>query len=456
MKIARIILMGMLSGSSAWVGGQEISLENYIRAGLENNLALKQKEVNYRKSLEVLKQARSWFYPDISVNMRYSAAEGGRIIEFPVGDMMNPVYKALNHLLGQQLFPEGIGNMDFAFYRPTEHETKVSLVQPIVDPKIYYNSRIRREMSEAMRADADAYQRQLVADIKTAYFSYLKTLRLIELLEDTRGLLEENVRVNGKLYDNNKVTIDNVHRSRAELSKLEQQAAVARKNNQVAAAYFNFLLNRPLETGIAEDARYDSIPDIPGLDALTSQAVDAREELDMLRSYSRLADDYLSMNRMDHIPNLYAAVDYGFQGQYYEFNKRQDYVFASLVLRWDLFHGFEKRAKISEARIEQDLRAVQLAETEQQIRLQAVEAYYDLLASAESVKSAGDELRSARDAFRVVNRKFAEGQASLVEFIDARTGMTQSQERLIISKYDYHIKYAELERAACLYPLGGK
>jgi outer membrane protein len=149
-------------------------------------------------------------------------------------------------------------------------------------------------------------------------------------------------------------------------------------------------------------------------------------------------------------------VDYGFQGQYYEFNKRQDYVFASLVLRWDLFHGFEKRAKISEARIEQDLRAVQLAETEQQIRLQAVEAYYDLLASAESVKSAGDELRSARDAFRVVNRKFAEGQASLVEFIDARTGMTQSQERLIISKYDYHIKYAELERAACLYPLGGK
>jgi outer membrane protein len=136
MKIARIILIGMLSGSSAWVGGQEIYLENYIRAGLENNLALKLKEVNYRKSLEALKQARSWFYPDISVNMRYSAAEGGRIIEFPVGTMLNPVYESLNYLLGQQKFPD-ISNMEFAFYRPTEHETKVSLVQPIVDPKIY-------------------------------------------------------------------------------------------------------------------------------------------------------------------------------------------------------------------------------------------------------------------------------------------------------------------------------
>ena len=58
-----------------------------------------------------------------------------------------------------------------------------------------------------------------------------------------------------------------------------------------------------------------------------------------------------------------------------------------------------------------------------------------------------------RDAFLIVRRKFGEGQASLIEFIDARTGMTKAEERLIISKYDYHIRYADLERAACLYPL---
>jgi outer membrane protein len=455
MKIARTILVWIIAGAPAWVGAQEASLEDYVREGLENNLALKQKEVNYRKSLEVLKQARSMFYPDISINMRYTAAQGGRIIDFPVGTMLNPVYQSLNFLLGQDKFQD-ISNMEFAFYRPTEHESKVSLLQPIVDTKIYYNSRIRNELSAAAKADAEAYQRQLVAEIKTAYFSYLKTLRLIQLLDDTRKLLEENIRVNEKLFENNKVTVDNVHRSRAELSKLEQQAAVARKNRQVAAAYFNFLLNRPFETPIGQNASYDSVPGVPPLDILTSHALDAREELDMLRYYSRAADDYLSMNRMDHIPNLYAAVDYGFQGRHYEFNSKQDYVLASLVLRWDLFHGFEKRARISEARIEQDLRATQMEETENKIRLQAVEAYYDWLAAAESVNAAGDELRSARDAFRVVRRKFGEGQASLVEFIDARTGMTRAEERLIISKYDYHIRYAELEKTACLYPLEGQ
>ena len=452
MKITRTILAWMIAVSPAWVEGQGVSLDDYIREGLENNLALKQREVNYRKSQEVLKQARSLFYPDISLNMRYTVARGGRIIEFPVGTMLNPVYESLNFLLGQEMFRD-ISDMEFAFYRPTEHESKLSLRQPIVDTRIYYNSRIKSELSEAVKSDAEAYQRQLVAEIKTAYFNYLKTLRLTRLLDDTRELLEENIRVNQKLFENHKVTVDYVHRSKAELSKLEQQAAVALKNRQVAASYFNFLLNRPFDMLIEQNASYDSVPGVPSLDNLTSRALDTREELDMIRSYSRAADDYLSMNRMQHIPNLYAAVDYGFQGRYYEFNGKQDFVLASLVLHWDLFHGFEKRAGISEAKIERELRAAQLEESENRIRLQAVEAYYEMLAAAESVNAAGEELRSARDAFRIVRRKFGEGQASLIEFIDARTGMTKAEERLIISKYDYHIRYADLERAACLYPL---
>ena len=102
------------------------------------------------------------------------------------------------------------------------------------------------------------------------------------------------------------------------------------------------------------------------------------------------------------------------------------------------------------------MRAAQLEETEQQIRLQAIETYYDLLASNESIKAAREELLSTKNGFRVVERKFKEGQASLIEFIDSRTSMTQAEERLIISMYDYHIKYAEMERAACLYVIEDK
>jgi len=451
MYICRIFIIVILSGLTLGTAGQEKTLDSYIDEGLENNLALKQKEVNYLKSIEVLKQARALFFPDISLNARYTAAEGGRVIEFPVGTMLNPVYQSLNYLLGQDHFPD-IANMEFAFYRPTEHETKIRLAQPIVDTKIIYNQKINKELSRAVMADARAYKRQLVAEIKTAYFNYLKTLKLLQLVDDTRELLVENVRVNESLFDNNVVTIDNVYRSRAELSKLERQEAEARKNHEVARAYFNFLLNRPFETMILADIQYDSITQILMLDDLSEHAVVNREELEMLRSYSRIAESNLSMNQMNKLPNLYAVVDYGFQGRNYEFNMRQDYLFASLIFRWDLFHGFQNKARIGEARIEQQLRDTRLEETEKQIRLETIAAHYDLIASVESVQASTEELLSARNAFRVINRKYGEGQATLIEFIDARSTMTQAEMLLIISKYDYHIKYADLERVACLYP----
>ncbi len=450
MNISRIFIIVILSGLTLSSAGQEETLDNYIDEGLENNLSLKQKEVNYLKSMEVLKQSRALFFPDISLNARYTAAEGGRVIEFPVGTMLNPVYQSLNYLLDQDLFPD-ISNMEFAFYRPTEHETKIRLAQPIIDTKIIYNQKINKELSRAVMADAVAYKRQLVAEIKTAYFNYLKTVKLLQLVDDTRELLVENIRVNESLFKNNVVTIDNVYRSRAELSKLERHEAEARKNHEVAIAYFNFLLNRPFETMILADIQYDSITQTLVLDDLAEHAVVNREELEMLRSYSRVAENNLSMNQMNKLPNLYAVVDYGFQGRNYEFNMRQDYLFASLIFRWDLFHGFQNKARIGEARIEQQLRDTQLEEAEKQIRLETIGAHYDLIASVESVKASTEELLSTRNAFRVINRKYGEGQATLIEFIDARSTMTQAEMFLIISKYDFHIKYAELERVACLY-----
>ena len=91
MRTLKKLLVLVLGVITPLLSAQEESLEDYIRTGLGNNLALKQKEVSYEKSLYVLQQARSLFYPDISMNMRYSAAKGGRLIEFPVGTMLNPV-----------------------------------------------------------------------------------------------------------------------------------------------------------------------------------------------------------------------------------------------------------------------------------------------------------------------------------------------------------------------------
>jgi outer membrane protein TolC len=428
--------------------GQNKVLDSYIAEGLENNLALKQKEYNYEKSLAALQEAKAMFFPDVNLNARYTWADGGRIIELPVGDMLNPVYTSLNYLLQTDEFPQ-IENQEFALLREHEHETKISVVQPILEPKIYYNHQISKQMSEVQHADAETYRRQLVADIQTAYFNYLKTLRLEELLADTKALLEENVRVNESLFRNDKVTIDNVYRSKAELSQLEQHIAEATKARQVSMAYFNFLLNRPLGEEILEGT-YDSTFVTSSLELASENALENREELAMLESYSKANDYYLNLNQSRIIPSVFGAVDYGYQGTKYRFTDEYDYWIASFVLRWELFHGYENRAQVSQAKIGRETLQTRIEETKDQIQLQVIEAYYDLQASEKSIIAANEALKSARKAYEVIDRKFREGQANLIEYIDARTTMTNAEQNLIINRYDYYIKYAEFERVACL------
>ena len=445
MKIKIIIFIFLLP---AFLNGQDV-LKEYIRYGIDNNLALKQKESGYEKSLEALEQARSFFYPNISFIARYSVSEGGRVLDFPVGDLLNPVYSTLNALTSSQNFPM-VENEQFRFLRPNEQETKIRLAQPIFNPDIYYNSKIKKEMSFFEEADVKQYKRELIAEIKKAYYNAAMSDGIFKMMIETRKLLLENIRVNKKLVENNELTIDRVYRSEAELSKFDQELQNAEKNKIIASAYFNFLLNKPLSDSIVlqQPLTFPALAEYTG--DFSKTAIENREELKKLGNYSNMTDMQLKMNQSGKLPNLFVVVDYGFQGEKYQFNKEQDYMQASAILSWNLFSGFQNRAKIRQAMIDKTIIGNQLDEARKQIELQVINTLNELLTAEKGISAAETRLKNARDGFRLINRKYEEGQASLLEFLDARTTMTQAEENLIISKFSYLSCFAEFEKVTAV------
>ncbi len=449
-KRSRSVLLILLVFQGLLIFSQESQLDKYIESGLTNNLALKQKQLNYHKSVAILKEAKGMFFPDVSFNARYSVAEGGRVIEIPVGDMLNPVYKTLNQILQSDVFPM-IENEEEPFLRPHEQETKFSLVQPIFNPSIYYNYKIKQDLVEVKSVSVDVYKRELVAEIKKAYFNYLKTVKVLELYDHTIRLLKENIRVNKSLYNNDKVTIDVVYRSESELSKVRQQLSEAEKNNNSTRAYFNFLINRPLETPV-ESMTFDEIS-FPESDLLIyrNNAVKKREELRKLEILENIRENQIKLNKGSYYPTLIGAVDYGIQGEEYRFTDKDDFVLASLVLRWSLFQGNQNNAKLQQSRIEAEITDKKRNEVEQQIGLQVIEAYYDLIAAKKAIASSEDQLEFSKKAFRLVNKKYNQGQSNLLEYIDARTTMTNAEINQILTGYDYLVKFANFERVTGSY-----
>lgn len=460
MSIFRDITLCTLFIAFFQLKAQQPIINGYIALGLKSNLALKQKQASYEKSLLALKEAKGLFYPGISLNARFSVADGGRTIDFPIGDMLNPVYQNLN-MINQQLFSELptelqpdeyplLENLEFTFLRPKEHETKITVVQPLVNSQIIYNKRIKDDLVKVGKTDMNAYKRQLIADIKSAYYRYLQSIEYIHLLDYTEDLIHENIRVNKKLYENHKVTIDNIYRAESEQFKLKKLQADAEKQTKVARSYFNFLINRQLDAIIEIDSTLKLSLDTIGLPSAQLTAFNKREELQQLEYYLNASDNYLKLNQFNALPSITGVVDYGYQGADYTFTSEYDYYMASVVLKWDLFKGLQNKQKIEQARVEKAIIETKKEEAKNQINLQVLNAYYSLEAAYKEIEASESEVKVSSMAFNIIRKKYNQGQSSLIEYIDARTSLTNARQTYIISKYNYYIKYADFERVACL------
>lgn len=450
----RRCLISLLLLFSATAAGEEDILKNYIKEGLVSNLALQQQAFDLQKSLKALEEARGLFLPSLDLIARYSRAQGGRSIEFPVGDIINPMQETLNQLLQEQVFPANIENVSIPFLREEEQETKMRIVQPIFEPKILYNYKIQKNLANSRSAEKDAFARQLVNEIKSAYFNYLRTIQILQLIDRTDELLTENLRVSERLFQNNKETEEVVLRAKVELSELDQNRAIAEKNHVLAAAYFNFLLNRDLDAEII--ILSDDVLTFDHSFDLTSAEINAlahREEFVQLYQAIEASGNSIKLANSAYLPRLNFVFDFGFQGTNYAFGKDDDFWQASLLLQWNLFNGFSDRARKQQAQLEKRRLETQYAELEKRIELEVTEAYHNLLVAAKTVLASNDRVKSAAKSFNIINRKYTEGITPQIEFLDARNTLTRSEANLIISRYEYQIRLAEFERSAALYSL---
>ena len=435
------------------VSAENTVLERYIDTALQNNLALKQQDFEYQKSIASLQEARGLFLPSVDIQARYSRADGGRTIDIPVDQFLNPVYQTLNALLQQNVFPENIPAETITFLREEEQETKIRAVQPIFQSDIYYNYKIKDKLQNLQNLSKQAYARALVADVKSSYFNYLKTLEIVKLLQRTQELLEENLRVNEKLVEFQKSTRDVVFRSQADLSYLEKQQADAEKGQVMAQAYFNFLLNLPQDQSI-DIINLDTVPaPLLPLSELELQAIQNREEIKQLDYAIEAAKNGVKLNRGKFLPNVFAVFDYGYQGEFYRFSDQDDFWMASAILQWNLFNGFQDRKKIEQARLEQKKLEARQQEIQNQIKLEVRDAYYGIRVAQKNLQSSEDQLRSQKKSFEIIDKKYQQGMALQVEYLDARNSYIRSEIDLIVARFDYYISQANLEKITGDYPL---
>lgn len=443
----------LLVGFPALTSAQSSSqiLEAYIQTGLSHNLALQQQQIDWQRSLEAVRQAKSLFYPTLQFNATYTRAFGGRQIDFPIGDLLNPVHNTLNQLTQSNQFPV-LANQQIQFLPDDFHETYLSVSYPLFNSDLKFNRRIQEHLAAGQAACKETYEQELRFQITAAYLQYLQAVQAEKIWQNTSLVLRELVSFNESLVRNNVATKDVVAAAQYERSRSDQQIAQLRAAQKTARAYFNFLLNRNLQDSILVDpALLQPALKTYDLENLVDDAGKNRQELNTLKAGQAASATALQLQEANRVlPDLYLGGQIGFQGFGYSFNDEQAYVLMQAGLRYDLFTGGLNKQKIQIARLENDKLRVQEQEVSRQIALQVIQAWNELEAGQTAWQAAVIGQQAAEEAFRIVQNKYKAGQALLLEYLDAQNRATGAQLQTNLAWIHILEKEAALRRAAGL------
>lgn len=220
------------------VYGQE-PLERYIQEGLRNNLALQQKNISLERAVYALKTANSYFLSSISFSSGYTHGKGGRAIDLPVGDMLNPVYATLNQLTESQGFPQ-IKNVRQSFFPSNFLDAHVRTALPLLNTDLLLNKKI--EQDQFLLQEFEVKVLELVKDIKISCYNYLSALEAVRIYSSALELVERNLLVNQSLLKNGKGLHAAVLRAQSELEQVKAERLEA-QNQLINGRRYGILIS---------------------------------------------------------------------------------------------------------------------------------------------------------------------------------------------------------------------
>ena len=444
----KLILFILLWKITTSINAQSKILDQYITSGIENNLSLKQEKLELNKAMKSIEIAKTSLFPRITFAPTYTLAAGGRRLQFPIGDLLNPVYNTLNKLTQSSSFPQ-VENVDELLAPNNFHDTKISLQYPIFNSDIKYNIALQKELLQTEYAKKKTLEFEIKHSIEIAYFQYLQAVEAIKIYEQSRGILQQVDQLNRKLVDQKVALKDVLLTSEYEITKLEQQIMVAQKNKDLAKAYFNFLLNKDLSEEIVIDSSLtNTLPIFPDLAILNENALVFRPEFNQINSGLKVNDaNILLQQKNAKLPQVFVGGNMGFQGFGYTFTN-QAYALAQFGISWDLYHGNEKKHRVQQSRISKSILELKKEELKKQILLQVNQNFRELQASVSNYHSTKGGIEKTQKILEIVNSRYKNGNAIFVEVSKAQNDDLISKLSESLAKYDVWVKFANLKKVS--------
>ncbi len=420
------------------------SIDSLIQIGLENNLVLKQKNIGLNQARAALRTARTYFYPTADFNSSYISGQGGRYFEFPVGDLVNPVYTTLNQLTGTESFPQ-IENEE-AYLNPYNfYDVHTRINIPIYRTDLGMQKNISSKKLTIAEHELEVYILDLKRDIKIAVYKYLSAENGVKIYESAEKIVLENLKTINNLIKAGKAIPVQRMRIEVELETIKAKIIDAINQKTNALNYLNFLLNRELNTEVFiginllqavenSDITPENLPNL------------RRHEISILNEVSDIQELQYQNSRRQYIPKIGAFLDLGSQASNFVIDNKSIYYLAGVQLDLPLFNWNRNKLLSKQFGYSLALSKLQEDQIKHTFLLTSEMAKRALISAKASLLNSKKGLEAAEAYYKVMESGFNLGTNTLLELIDAREMLTRSQIQFQLDQYLVLEKYVHYQR----------
>ena len=430
------ISIGVMISYPALVLAEEttgtFNLIQTIETALKANLGLKRSKEEINAALATKKARTTNFLPTFSARYGYIRRD-------------NPTTQAL---LGQ-----GGQSTDVIINPEDEYNFVTSFSQPIFTGFALINQYKIASLGLDVAEISEKLTRQdVILDAKNAYFSILKSQKLMAVAEDTVKQVSAQKEVAENMYQVGMSPLNDLLQSQVQLANDKQRFITAQNNLEISKAQFNTLLRRPVNAPVAIVDILDFTPFEHDINYCLTQADENRLELQVADLEVQIADKDYDLSKSNYFPSIDLTGNMTRRGTDWDVDGGEgiaDKKFWDIraTATWDFWqwgrtrYGVkEKLSRLSQAKYRKE-------EIFDNIELEVKQSFLRTKESEKNITTIEKAIEQAKENLRITEERFKEQVSTATDVLVAQTLLTETMTNYYNALYDFKIAKAVLYRA---------
>ena len=417
--LSTLAFIALLSGAPAGQVRQRLSLDQAIEMALANHPHLLRAELAVTGGEARVKYARSGSYPRLN--------SGGTAKQGLSGS-------------GAAFGLEGLANSP----EPDDMAISVNAYYDVLDfgRTKHETSARRRELAYLQHQLASA-EATVMRDVRKAYFTALKTARLVEVADRNRGAARLSLRQAEAFFRAGLRSKVDVHLAQTEVSRAQLRLTQTQNEQAVSLAGLSHAMGTTDSSAQFQLEEPDlRLQEVEALPTLIAAGLANRPELRALQAQIEAREAWVERARKERYPRIMAA----FSGGWARFAELSlsNLLFGGLAIKLPVFAGGQLKASIQENEQAQQQAIATRNQLLQDIPLEITTVYHQLSNSTEAVRTFEEMKAYTDDALRLARARYRMELADGVELALVQAAQAEAESEYFSALYDYEIQSAEL------------